>query len=149
MAFNIHPAQLKNNEFSGRVSALLREYAVSATNVNFELAGLGLWGDDLVVFDDLYSLRLLGCRLSIDDFGIGYLSLQRLAELPFTKIKRLISYLSMQSLTSPRELCVVESVLPLAHALEVNAVAEGIETQSQLEMLRGLGYSYGQGFLFY
>lgn len=145
--FNVHPMQLANKGFSIRVKSALRSHAVSASNVSFELTESGSLNDNSSVFENMYNLRVMGCGLVIDDFGVGYSSLQRLFELPFTELKIDASFVA-RILTSPRCSDIVESILALANTLEMTVVAEGIETECQLSKLRALGCTYGQGYLY-
>ncbi|HEP8841267.1 TPA: EAL domain-containing protein [Pseudomonas aeruginosa] len=147
LAFNIHPIQLSDIEFSVRISSALRKHGVSASNISFELTELDSWDDDLVAFDNLYNIHLLGCGLSIDDFGVGYSSLRRLADLPFTEIKVDASFVA-DILVSPRCSDIVEWVLALAKNLEITVVAEGIETVGQFNRLQAMGCPYGQGYFY-
>lgn len=147
LSFNIHPAQLANKEFSIRVDSILRSHAVSASNISFELTESGSLDANSSTFENLYNLRVMGCGLVIDDFGVGYSSLQRLFELPFNELKIDASFVA-RVLTSPRCSNIVESILALASTLEMTVVAEGIETECQLNKLRELGCTYGQGYLY-
>ena len=91
-------------------------------------------------------LRMMGAGLSIDDFGIGYSSLERLCLLPFTEIKldaRFVRDLDR----SPRNRAVISSTLALAEALDMAVVVEGIEHESQRQHLLKLGCQQGQGYL--
>ncbi|GIZ12058.1 EAL domain-containing protein [Pseudomonas sp. NCCP-436] len=97
-----------------------------------------------VSLDNLLQLRELGCGLAIDDFGSGHSTLQRLLELPFTELKLDASFLSQ--LEDPRRRVVIESALALGRALNIPAVAEGVETAEQLKLLESLGCERAQGF---
>ncbi len=95
----------------------------------------------------LERIKALGVRISIDDFGTGYSSLSYLQSFPIDTLKvdkRFID--AMESNTSKRK--IVRSVIDLAHTLELDVVAEGIEMDEQWSMLRGLACEWGQGFLF-
>ncbi|MCZ7024383.1 EAL domain-containing protein, partial [Salmonella enterica] len=84
--------------------------------------------------------------LSIDDFGIGYSSLERLCQLPFTKIK-LDARFARDLETSSRNRAVISSTLALAQALDMAVVVEGVEHESQRQGLLKLGCELGQGYL--
>lgn len=147
LAFNIHPTQLANKEFAIRINSFLRRHTVSASNISFELTESELLDDSPNIFENLYNLRVMGCGLAIDDFGKGYSSLQRLSELPFSELKIDASFVA-NILTSPRCSDIVESIVALASTLEMSVIAEGIETESQLNKLRELRCSFGQGNLY-
>jgi EAL domain-containing protein (putative c-di-GMP-specific phosphodiesterase class I) len=88
---------------------------------------------------------MMGCRLSIDDFGTGFSSLQRLFQLPFNEIKLDAGF--VQALAhEPRCQAVVSSTLALGETLGMSVVVEGIETDEQREHLRSMGCIQGQGY---
>ncbi|MOA38205.1 Oxygen sensor protein DosP [compost metagenome] len=89
----------------------------------------------------------MGCGIAIDDFGTGTSTLQRLCQLPCNELKLDASFIHAME-QNPRVLAAVTSSLALAASLGMNAVAEGIESTGQLEQLRELGCTQGQGYLF-
>jgi EAL domain-containing protein (putative c-di-GMP-specific phosphodiesterase class I) len=95
----------------------------------------------------LHSLRDLGLRLAVDDFGSGFASMEQLARLPFAVIKIDRSLVNTVD-TSPRAESVVTGVTDLARRLGADTVAEGIERASQVGPLRQMGCRMGQGFHF-
>lgn len=95
----------------------------------------------------LWRLKDLGIRLCIDDFGTGYSSLSRLHEFPVDTLKIDRAFVSrMGSGSSHVE--IVQTIVTLAHALEMDVVAEGVETPLQRKKLKDLGCEFGQGYLF-
>jgi EAL domain-containing protein (putative c-di-GMP-specific phosphodiesterase class I) len=94
----------------------------------------------------LARLRDMGIGLSVDDFGTGYSSLSHLSKLPISSLKIDRSFVSQLDGVSA-ETEIVRAVVQLGHALGKRVIAEGIETEDQLERLRALGCGYGQGFL--
>jgi EAL domain-containing protein (putative c-di-GMP-specific phosphodiesterase class I) len=94
----------------------------------------------------LTQLRALGVHLSIDDFGTGYSSLSYLHRFPINTLKIDRSFISQMHSTENAE--IVRTIITLARSLEMDVVAEGVETTEQLEQLRLLGCDYGQGYLF-
>lgn len=95
----------------------------------------------------LESCRQLGYRLAVDDFGTGFSNLQYLASMPLTDLKIDRSFV-MKILSDQRSLSVVQSLIHLARSLDLNLIAEGIETEAELNLLRHLGVEMGQGFYF-
>jgi len=95
--------------------------------------------------DMLSALRRLGVRLAVDDFGTGYSSLSRLSRLPIDSLKIDRSFVH-QLKRSSDESAVVAAIVQLGGTLRKAVVAEGIETEDQLEQLRELGCESGQGF---
>jgi EAL domain-containing protein (putative c-di-GMP-specific phosphodiesterase class I) len=96
--------------------------------------------------DILEALRRQGVRISIDDFGTGYSSLSYLKQFPVESLKIDRSFITGLG-NSPEDTTIVEATISLAHALGIAAIAEGLETPTQLETLRALGCDYAQGYL--
>jgi len=94
----------------------------------------------------LNSLKKGGFKFAIDDFGTGYSSLSYLAKFPVDYIKIDISFVR-QMLTDKRTMSVVRTVVYMAKNMDLKIVAEGVETEEQLEVLRDMGCDYIQGFL--
>ncbi|GAA0245736.1 putative bifunctional diguanylate cyclase/phosphodiesterase [Cryptosporangium japonicum] len=117
-------------------SALIVEVTEGSLIVNLEAAA-GL----------LRELRELGVRVALDDFGVGYSSLNYLRQLPVDVVKLDRSFTSELG-TGPDAVILVDGVLDLAYRLGLETVAEGVETEEQASQLRDLGCRYGQGFYF-
>lgn len=146
-AFNLHAAQLSNVELTDRIKTLLASYRVSGSGVTFELTESGLIETPVTSLESLYRLRMMGCRLSIDDFGTGFSSLQRLCQLPFNEIK--LDGEFVRSLDQePGRQAVISSTLELGKTLGMSVVIEGIETNAQRVKLLELGCTVGQGYFF-
>ena len=94
----------------------------------------------------LHHLRSLGVRISMDDFGTGYSSLSYLRSFPFDKIK--IDRCFVNDLAEAGGSSIVQAVVNIAAARQMKTTAEGVETERQQQMLRGLGCTEMQGFLF-
>jgi len=96
------------------------------------------------VLENLSRLRMKGFGLSIDDFGTGYASMQQLSRIPFTELKVDQSFVRGAAAGGSSR-AVLESSLEIARKLRIDAVAEGVETEEQLELLRKLGCPLVQG----
>ena len=95
----------------------------------------------------LHVLRAAGLRIAIDDFGTGYSSLSRLDTLPIDILKFDSSFIATIA-TSPRRAQMLESIAGMAQALGLSVVAEGVETQDQDDVLKRIGCTYAQGYLY-
>jgi len=147
VAFNLHASQLANADLSSSIKALLVRHGASGAGVTFELTESGLLEAPVTSLESLVRLRMMGCRLSIDDFGAGFSSLQRLCQLPFNEIK--LDGEFVRSLErEPRCRAVISSTLALGETLGMSVVIEGIETRAQREHLLELGCTLGQGYHF-
>lgn len=145
LAFNLEPVQLAQPGFAARIEHLLKRLGVEPRRIIFELTESGALQAPEFSLDNLLHLRLLGCGLSLDDFGTGQSTLQRLLDLPFTELKLDASFLIGLE-DDPRRQAVLANVLELGRALELPVVAEGVETEAQLMHLQRLRCERAQGF---
>ena len=146
LAFNLDAQQLSNESLLAHLASALERYAIPASCLTFEITESGLLEVSPRVLETLIRLRMMGAGLSIDDFGIGYSSLERLCLLPFTEIK--LDACFVRDLDrSRRNRAVISSTLALAQALDMAVVVEGIEHESQRQHLLNLGCLQGQGYL--
>jgi len=95
----------------------------------------------------LQQIRKLGVQIYLDDFGTGYSSLSYLHRFPVDRLKIDRTFVDGLGVRMEDE-AIVRAIMGLAEALKIEVIAEGIETQSQLEMLQGFNCRFGQGFLF-
>jgi EAL domain-containing protein (putative c-di-GMP-specific phosphodiesterase class I) len=103
--------------------------------------------DDEAALAILHQLRAIGVRIALDDFGTGYSSLSYLQRFPFDKIK--IDRCFVTDIAEPGgSSCIVRAVVNIAAERHMTTTAEGVETQQQQELLRALGCSEMQGYLF-
>jgi EAL domain-containing protein (putative c-di-GMP-specific phosphodiesterase class I) len=134
-----HPALIS------RVSDIVRANPVDCNLITFEVTETFSLANREQAKLNLSALRAMGFRLSIDDFGTGQASLAYLAEIPSDEIK--LDRRFVQAITTdPRERCIVDSVIKLAHALGQEVVAEGIEDEATLQELHRLGCDLAQGY---
>lgn len=146
LAFNLESEQFGQDCLLPRLCALLELYAIPASRLTFEITERGLLEVSPRVFESLIRLRMMGAGLSIDDFGVGYSSLDRLCQLPFTEIK-LDAGFTRDLDTSTRNRAVISSTLALGDALNMQVVVEGVESESQRQHLIKLGCIHAQGYL--
>jgi diguanylate cyclase (GGDEF)-like protein len=147
VAVNLSAKNLYDPQFLETFQSLLETWGVPAHLVDIELTESALVEDPEMAKRILSRLRQLGAKIYIDDFGTGYSSLNYLVTLPVHALK--IDRSFVQQMSKSREAySVVASIISMAHNLGLRVVAEGVETESELEMLRELGCDEGQGYLF-
>lgn len=146
---NVSPVQFIQADFVEIVRRALADANLPAAALELELTESALMRRIDIVKSSLRALQALGVKIAIDDFGTGYSSLAYLRDLPINCIK--IDKTFTHDLSSPRRepqfaLAIIEAVIAIAATLDLQVVAEGIETRKQLEMLRDLGCTLGQGY---
>ncbi|WP_277761957.1 EAL domain-containing response regulator [Pseudomonas sp. A34-9] len=146
LAFNLDVSQMANPNLVDRIKALLRIHGASPAGLIFELTETGLLQMPEVSMENMVRLRMLGFSLAIDDFGVGYSSLERLCQMPFNEIKLDAGF--VQNYEQARYSAVIHGALALARELDMRVVAEGIETADQARHLDSLGCRWGQGFFY-
>ena len=144
---NVSPNQLRDKNFITELETALRVDKLGQAGIDIEITE-GVLVDDLEdCISKLAAVRELGVRVAIDDFGTGYSSLRYLARLPIDTLKIDRSFVSMVT-ESPNDLAIVSAIIVLAHGLNLDVVAEGVETEEQRKFLRLLRCDQMQGFLF-
>lgn len=144
LAFNLHASQLARNDLTEHVEHLLRRHGFPGSTLLFEVAENGLLDIPRTTRENLLRLRLMGCNLSIDDFGMGFSSLTLLCQLPFNQLK--LDGQLVRSIEDPRTQAMVTSTVALARALNMSLVIEGVGSQVIRDGLLKMGCSFGQGF---
>lgn len=145
IAVNISALDLGAPEFAEMVSAILREYGVPPEQLALEVTESALIRSTEEVSANLSTLRERGVRLSVDDYGTGQSTLSYLKHLPVHELKIDKSFV-MTMASNQSDQIMVRSTINLAHELGLQVVAEGIEDQQTLDLLRGLGCDYAQGY---
>ena len=147
LAVNVSPSQFKSGTLPLRVASALAAAGLPASRLELEITEAVLIRDDETALAILHQLRALGVRIALDDFGTGYSSLSYLQRFPFDKIKIdrcFVDHITEQEGSSS----IVQAVLDLAAARHMKTTAEGVETEEQRRLLRSLGCTEMQGFLF-
>ncbi|MCB2250956.1 EAL domain-containing response regulator [Pseudomonas chlororaphis] len=144
LAFNLHASQLAQCELIDEIQCALRRHDLPGSTLLFELAENGLLDMQFTTLESLLRLRMMGCGLAIDDFGLGFSSLKLLCQVPFNQIK--LEGECVQNLWDPRSRAVVSSTLALAGALNMSVVIEGVSSQRIRDELVRMGCPFGQGF---
>ena len=143
---NLSPRQLAEPTLASTVARIISETGVDANAVCLELTENALMQNVESTIEAMAALRTMGVHLSIDDFGTGYSSLSYLKRFPVEALKIDRSFIDGLG-RDPEDTSIVEAIVTLAHALGLTAVAEGLETETQLEALRVIGCDYAQGYL--
>lgn len=145
VSINISPAQLASSSFSKELVERVSSRGVDPRRVRIELTETFAVRDESYVISSLDILRSEGFYISLDDFGIGYSSIGYVKNMPFDSIKidkSLIANFDPKS----QNACIVRAVISLSHAMNKTVVAEGVETQRQIDGLRELDCDFIQGF---
>ena len=146
VAVNISPEQFYGGTLITDVHNALELSSFPAYRLEIEITESTLLKDSEVVLAQLQTLRDMGCAIVLDDFGTGYSSLSYLWKFPFSKLK--IDRTFVQAIdTTPLVRGMLESIIGLSRNLGLKITAEGIESQRHVEVLRGYGCDYLQGFL--
>jgi EAL domain-containing protein (putative c-di-GMP-specific phosphodiesterase class I) len=144
LAFNLHASQLAGDDLIENIKCALERHEFKGSTLVFELAENGLLDCSPKTHENLLRLKLLGCGLAIDDFGVGFSSLKWLCQLPFNQIK--LDGRFVQRLDRPADRAIVASTKALVLALGMSLVIEGISNPFILKQLLELGCETGQGF---
>ncbi len=147
VAVNVSATQLRAPDFLSTIKTLLAEAAVPASQIEIEITEGVLLNDDHRTQIVLRDLRHMGFTIALDDFGTGYSSLGYLSRYPVDKIKIDRSFVSNLGV-DPEAEAVIRAIVKLSKALNLNIVAEGVETRAQKTILRQTGCNIIQGFLF-
>jgi EAL domain-containing protein (putative c-di-GMP-specific phosphodiesterase class I)/ActR/RegA family two-component response regulator len=147
LSLNICPTLLDDPGFADALATALLSSGASPEEVILELTESAAARNQAAALENLARLRMRGFVLSIDDFGTGFSSLTQLVRMPFSELKIDRSFVSRIEMQGADRL-LVDSTVALAHRLGLRTVAEGVETQAQLEYLRQIGCDMAQGFLF-
>jgi diguanylate cyclase (GGDEF)-like protein len=147
VAINVSPVQFKSSGLALRVVEALGKSGLAPNRLELEITEAVLIRDDDAALAILHQLRAIGVRIALDDFGTGYSSLSYLQRFPFDKIKIDRCFVSDIAETSVSS-CIVQAVVNIAAARDMTTTAEGIETEQQREVLRALGCTEMQGWLF-
>ncbi|RAI45752.1 bifunctional diguanylate cyclase/phosphodiesterase [Rhodoplanes roseus] len=147
IAINLSPVQFRSGDIVQTVRSVIETSGIDPARIELEITETVLLEDNASNLATLHALRDLGVRIAMDDFGTGYSSIGYLRRFPFDKIKIDRSFVS----ELPHDidcLTITRGVAELAAGLGMSTIAEGIETIEQQEILRAIGCTLGQGYLF-
>jgi EAL domain-containing protein (putative c-di-GMP-specific phosphodiesterase class I)/ActR/RegA family two-component response regulator len=146
ISINVSAQNLRRLDFPERIASLVDAAAVPASGLKLELTETAAMAEPQASLDTLLRLRLKGFQLSVDDFGTGFTSIAMLRRLPFTELKIDRSFVSDVA-TSEDALAVARGIVALGRGMGLSTVAEGVETQEVLDVIKSLGTDSAQGFL--
>lgn len=147
IAVNISVRQFENADIIGIIDKVIKEAGIESKLLEIEITETIAMSDFEFAFKILEGLKKRGIKVSLDDFGTGYSSLNYLKKLPIDRVKIDKSFVHDLSLGACEEV-IAEAVINIAHSMELSVVAEGIETEEQLELLKQKGCDIAQGYLF-
>jgi len=146
VAINVSALQLRSPMFMGTLTRLVAEYRVSPERYEIEITESALLGDDGVTRNNIIMLKQEGFSIALDDFGVGYSSLNLLKQFAVDKIKIDRSFVHNLEANEEAE-GLVDAIVKLGRALKLDIVAEGVETQHQRDRLAACGCNNFQGYL--
>jgi diguanylate cyclase (GGDEF)-like protein/PAS domain S-box-containing protein len=147
VAVNVTARELVGVDFPSRLAASLTTAGLSGKDLSIEVTEQVLLQTSDSAIRSLIELRDIGVRVGLDDFGTGFSSLTHLQSLPLDFIKIDRTFVKCIAIDAHSR-AIVAAIINLAHALDLTVVAEGIEDEAQLLLLRGFGCDLGQGYLF-
>ena len=147
LSINVSAKQFHQSGFVTQVSDAIRHHAVDPGKLELELTESMLLENVDETIATMEALKRLGIKLSLDDFGTGYSSLQYLKRLPLDQFKIDKSFIRDIAVSSS-DRAIVQSIIAMAHSLGLDVIAEGVETQTQCDLLMKYGCPHYQGYLF-
>jgi EAL domain-containing protein (putative c-di-GMP-specific phosphodiesterase class I) len=145
IAVNVSPLQLMRSDFAPEVQRAILESGVEPSLLEIEITERVVLNFDEIA-KRMSAFAAMGIRFAIDDFGTGYASLQHLHRLPISTLKIDRSFIQ-RLCESSRSYPIVKAIIELAHSLKMQVIAEGVEDEDQMQLLRELKCNCVQGFL--
>lgn len=146
VGINVSAVQLRSNGFAALVTRLAAQAGINPANYEIELTETALLGDDPVTAANVEALKRLGFSIALDDFGTGYSSLSVLQRFSVNRIKIDRSFVCALDASGEGE-ALVDAMVKLARSLNLNVIAEGVETENQRQRLLACGCKEFQGYL--
>ncbi len=147
MSINLSGRQFTHADLAGQLGRILQDVGIGGEHIRIEITESMVMSDVEAAIDLMLSLKALNFKLSIDDFGTGYSSLSYLHRFPMDTLKIDQSFISrMEEDNENHE--IVQTIISLGHNLGMEIVAEGVESQAQVSILKRLQCEYGQGYYF-
>ena len=148
VAVNVSPIQFANPALPAIITSALSRSGIAPQRLEIELTE-GIFLQESSASDRMFhSLKGLGVRLALDDFGTGYSSLGYLKKAPFDKIKIDQSFVRGATMPDTRNAAIIKAIVTLADTLGMETTAEGVEIQDEIALIRSLGCSHIQGYVY-
>jgi predicted signal transduction protein with EAL and GGDEF domain len=147
VAVNVSPVQLRDPDFTTTIASIIDQHGLTPERFELELTEGILVKNPTLGKRKLDRLKEMGFKLSLDDFGTGFSSIGYLRQFPFDKLKIDRGFVREIGL-NPTANALIQSLVSLGEAMDLSVVAEGIETKTQLDLLRALRCDYIQGYYF-
>lgn len=147
MSVNVSAVQLRDENFADRCLAIIRKQRVDPSRIQIEVTETVLIENQELAIKTFVKLRKAGIRVAIDDFGTGYSSMSYLQSYPVDRLKIDRTFVQAMS-DSEQGRAIIAAMLGMARALELDVIAEGVETDDQWQLLQTLGCHEMQGYLF-
>jgi len=148
IGLNVGEGDLMHPEFAKNIITKLTENGLSAKNLAIEITETCMFGTNKDNFiRQLEELKSAGCKIALDDFGTGYSSVTQIKELPCSVLKIDKSFVN-EVVDDKADQAIIQALLELGNELDFKLVLEGIETEEQLKLLKGLGCHLAQGYFY-
>ncbi len=147
LAVNVSRRQFERQKLNEVVAKVLRESECDPRYLELEITESMIMQDPVKIGEMLSKLRAIGIRIAVDDFGTGYSSLDTLKKLPLDYLKIDRSFVANIT-AADGDRAIASAIIAMAHSLKLKVIAEGVETEEQLAVLRELGCDEAQGYLF-
>ncbi|MGD0959800.1 MAG: EAL domain-containing protein, partial [Methylomonas sp.] len=139
--------QFRQTDFVAQVETVVKQFDINPKRLKLELTESTLLDNIQDTIATMNDLKKLGVQFSLDDFGTGYSSLQYLKSLPLEQLKIDQSFVRDIAVDS-NDLAIVSTIIAMAHSLNLNVIAEGVETETQRKLLESLNCLQYQGYHF-
>ncbi|MDH4234972.1 MAG: EAL domain-containing protein [Gallionella sp.] len=147
LAVNVSGRQFRQPDFVAQISEMLNRYAIKPSCLKLELTESIVLSDVADTIAKMLALRQIGVSFAMDDFGTGYSSLAYLTQLPLNQLKIDKSFVRHIS-TKASDATIIQTIIGMANNLDMEVIAEGVETQGQRDFLELNGCFLYQGYLF-
>ncbi|CAD5982088.1 putative signaling protein PA1727 [Planktothrix tepida] len=147
LSVNLSGLQILNSDFTSLIDNIIQSNPLEGFTLKLEITESILMENPEIVTQYMSQFQSRKIRLAIDDFGTGYSCLSYLQSLPLDTLKIDRSFISNLNL-NPKSLDIIKTLITLAHSLNLDVIAEGVETEQQIAILKDLGCEYAQGYYF-